>query len=303
MSLLETPFATATRRAALATVLLAGTGLTLAATAAAASTSAISTNWSGYVARAPRGRSLRFTRVVGAWTVPSATCSSARATYSAMWVGLGGYSYNASALEQVGTDADCTRSGTARYSAWFELLPAAPVGIDVTVAPGDRLTASVTVHGRLATLRLTDLTTGERFAVTRRLKSIDVSSAEWIVEAPSLCLGERCRTLPLADFGDVAFSEATATAAGHTGTVSDTRWQSVQLLLRQGRSSFAGTGATGGAGHASAQPPSFSLVSATAGTVAAATGAFEVAWSESSRATEVPSPTTALPGFQGGSPP
>ena len=36
-----------------------------------------------------------------------------RESYSAVWVGLGGYSENASALEQIGTDADCSRSGAA----------------------------------------------------------------------------------------------------------------------------------------------------------------------------------------------
>ena len=49
----------------------------------------------------------------------------------------------------------------------------------------------------------------------------DISSAEWIAEAPSTCSQglSSCTPLPLADFGTVQFTSASATTTdGHTGT-------------------------------------------------------------------------------------
>src|ERR1700688_417008 len=96
---------------------------------AAKTTDATSTNWAGYVARSgASGR--RFTSVSGSWTVPPAICAAGRESFSAVWVGLGGYSPNARSLEQIGGEMDCTRSGKARYSTWVELLPAAPSALN-----------------------------------------------------------------------------------------------------------------------------------------------------------------------------
>ena len=77
----------------------------------------------------PAGEAKRFSSVSGAWTQPAATCSRGR-TYSAVWVGLGGYS--ASELEQIGTDANCSSSNRASYGSWYELVPAAPAHLTLT---------------------------------------------------------------------------------------------------------------------------------------------------------------------------
>jgi hypothetical protein len=111
----------------------------------------VSSNWAGYVALPSASVGSRFSSVSGSWTQPSATCSAGEETYSAVWVGLGGYRENARSLEQIGTDADCTRSGTTDYSSWYELLPAGPVNLTLKVHPGDEMSASATVSAHEVT--------------------------------------------------------------------------------------------------------------------------------------------------------
>jgi hypothetical protein len=273
----------ARRRAGLFVATLAAATLAVPAGVAAAA-SVVSSNWAGYVAHTRSGRG--FTSVSASWTEPAATCQAGRDTHSAVWVGLGGYAENAKALEQIGTDADCAASGDAVYSSWVELLPAAATTLHLKVAPGDRLSASVTVIGHHATLRLRDLTTGKRYSTTRHVSSVDVSTADWIVEAPSGCTTSgQCETLALTNFGSVAFTNATATAAGHTGTVADARWTTTELTLNQ----------------ALAQPGSFrersvaTLVSAIPSSDDG--GSFSVAYGEAAGQPQQASETPTLPSF------
>jgi hypothetical protein len=235
----------------------------------------VSSNWAGYVA-APSSRSLPgFSSASGTWTEPSATCTKGHESYSAVWVGLGGASEQARGLEQVGADADCTKAGQPAYSSWFELLPAEAVAVPLRVHPGDRLTASVTVSGSHATLRLRNLSSGRRFTITRRVPLIDVSSAEWIVEAPSVCVGSNpCKTVALTDFNEVAFSAASATISGHTGPIADPAWTATALELRQGSSHHPPrSAALGGA-------PSSNLIVAAPTFPTGVEGAFAVRWQE-----------------------
>lgn len=148
----------------------------------------VSSNWAGYAAVPSAGGASAFSSVSGSWTVPAATCGSRGETYSAIWVGLGGFHESSKALEQIGTDADCTRSGSAVYSTWYELVPAAPVTLTLKLDAGDAMAASVTVRGHGVTLRISNLTTGKTFTRTRRVSKVDSSSAEWIIEAPSVCV-------------------------------------------------------------------------------------------------------------------
>ena len=200
---------------------LAAVVLALAAPAAGAST--MSSNWAGWVALPTSGSHETFTSVSGSWEVPKLSCTAGQSTYSAVWVGLGGYRETSNALEQIGVDADCSRDGGPHYDSWYELIPAGPVNIPISVHAGDEMTGSVTVRGDHVTMRLRNLTTGTRYSITRRASLIDISSADWILEAPSSCSAESCQTLPLADFGGVSFSAATATSGSHTGPVQDTR--------------------------------------------------------------------------------
>jgi peptidase A4-like protein len=201
-----------------------------AAPALAATTvpQATSQNWSGYVVSGSGGSS-SFSSVSGSWVQPSANTTAGEG-YSAFWVGLGGTSQSSS-LEQVGTQADVV-GGQTVYYAWYELLPAAQVRVPVAIHPGDHISASVTVKGGSVTVALSDTTTGSSFTKTLQMSAPDTSSAEWIAEAPSASVGYgNYQTLPLADFGSVGFTGATATAGGHTGGISDPNWtaQAVQL--------------------------------------------------------------------------
>jgi hypothetical protein len=271
------------------------TSAALALPAASAAQPSVSANWAGYVAtRAGAGKG--FSSVSGAWRAPTATCASGRETDAAVWVGLGGYSETSRGLEQVGTDADCTSSGTPVYSSWFELLPAEPVNLKLAVHPGDAIVASVTVHHQDVTLRIRDLTTGERFSTTRRSANIDASSADWIVEAPSVCpSSQTCDVLSLTDFGQVSFASATAVSNGHTGAIDDPAWSQTELELQQ--QTF--NAAHGRAGARVVPTKTLTVAAPTPST--AADGAFSVSWQQQALQLERSSPTT-LPGFGGGSP-
>jgi hypothetical protein len=275
---------------------IAVVGGLLALTAGSAWGASVSANWAGYVALPSTSASAAFTSVSGTWRQPQATCSTGRETYSAVWVGLGGYDTGARGLEQAGADADCSSSGLATYRAWYELLPAAPVNLTMKVRPGDEIAASATVKDRDVTLRVRDLTTGAHFTITKRAASIDRSSAEWIVEAPSVCAGgDSCQPLPLTDFGEVLFSSATATASGHTGTILDPAWSSTALELQQSALAEAPSATVRQAGSTR------TLVLATPSTATTSSGGFSVSWREDALQVEQPSAGT-LPGFGGGPP-
>jgi hypothetical protein len=224
------------RTAALAAVL--SSGLVGAATASADTSD--SSNWAGY---AVHRSGVRFETVIGAWTQPRATCTPGRATYSSVWVGIGGYSVTSPALEQIGTELDCTAAGRTVSDAWYELVPAPSRKTKLAVAPGDRIRASVAVAGNRVTLTLADLTRRRSFTRTVHATVLDTTSAEWIVEAPSACSGATdCRPLPLADFGSAAITGARATTtSGHRGSITDRRWSTTKISLAESARHFAGS--------------------------------------------------------------
>ena len=203
-----------------------------------------SSNWAGYAAHGPAAS---FRQVSGSWRQPSVSCTPGRQSYSSYWVGLGGYSQNSNALEQIGTEADCGAQGNVTLSAWYELVPAAAVPINMTIRPGDTMFASVTVSGHRVLVSLDDATRGRAFSKTLSSGSIDVTSAEWIVEAPSSCFGSgACTVLPLANFALAAFTGASAqSTAGHSGSVSDPAWGATRIDLSPTGRRFVTLGASG----------------------------------------------------------
>ena len=76
-----------------------------------------SENWSGYVAATslsdPESDSV--TAVSGSWVVPTVSSSSGSTSYSAVWVGIDGFSNGT--VEQIGTSQDEV-NGTAVYQVW-----------------------------------------------------------------------------------------------------------------------------------------------------------------------------------------
>jgi len=196
-----------------------------------------SANWSGYAAHRS---GVKFTRVSGSWTQPIATCAPGHRTYSAFWVGLGGYNVTSNSLEQIGTEVDCSASGAIRSTAWYELVPAGSRAIHISVQPGDAISATVVVVGHKVTVELRDITRHRSFVKTLHAKTIDVTSAEWIAEAPSECVSDTaCETLPLADFGTATFNSAEAkTTTGHIGSIADATWGYTKLRLLPGGRRF-----------------------------------------------------------------
>ena len=199
---------------------------------------AVSSNWAGYVAtpptvQEPTTSALSFTDVAGTWVQPKLTCSAGEVGSAAFWVGLGGSQDSSPALEQTGTEGDCARNGKATYSAWYEFVPAGPVSVKLKVRPGDRITGAVLVSGTQVTVSLKNLSTQKRFSKTfSSVAPLDTSSAEWIAEAPSLCSSNgTCSVVPLPNFGTTAFTNGSAIANGHSGTISDPTWSASPIVL------------------------------------------------------------------------
>jgi hypothetical protein len=204
------------------------TAIAILPASAGAQSSARSMNWAGY---AVHGQS--FQSISARWRQPHAVCGSNH-TYSAMWVGLGGYTLTSTAVEQVGTELDCV-GGHVKSSAWFELAPSPSHQVRIGVNPGDLIAASVTTAGGRFTVSISDLTRHRTFQKTvSPAGPMDISSAEWILEAPSECIlgTSACQTLPLANFGRTRFGMARAqVAGGPVGTISSAGGEDTKITL------------------------------------------------------------------------
>ncbi len=199
---------------------------------AALADSGLSTNWAGYAAHAS---GVTFSTASAAWREPAAKCTKQNQAYSAMWVGIGGYAQTSQALEQIGTEVDCSAHGRQLMSAWYELVPAPSHPIrSMKIHAGDVIAANVALGAANAvTLTLADETTKAVFHRTFTASVVDNSSAEWILEAPSECIGPNaCQTLPLANFSSATFGLAQATdSTGHAGPISDPAWSDTAITL------------------------------------------------------------------------
>ena len=169
------------------------------------------------------------TAVSGSWKVPAVTGSGT--AYSAVWVGIDGY--DSSSVEQLGTESDIV-NGRAEYSVWYEMYPKGSVDItSMTVSPGDSITASVqyvtsgTYKGEFQ-LTITDTTQkNDSFTTYQSYAQAQRSSAEWVIEAPSSNSG----VLPLANFGSVTFTNASATINGVTGPIDGSGWKNTAINI------------------------------------------------------------------------
>jgi hypothetical protein len=246
------------RRARILVVACTAAAIAAGTASAALAPPAVSSNWAGYALTTAADpatadpTATTFNDVTGSWVEPKATCTAGTPSSSAFWVGLGGSTETSQALEQVGTEARCNSSSTvATHAAWYEVVPAPPVTIKLKVRPGDHLTAAVVVTGSRLTLQLRNTTRRWRYTKNIPVAQPDLSSAEWIAEAPSVCNSfGRCRAVPLTNFGTVSFTKAAAIASGHAGVISDPFWTTTPIQLDPSGSFGAvgsGTGATQGA--------------------------------------------------------
>jgi len=224
-------------RALLAFAFVTGLAAIVGSTATAAGnvTPEVSSNWSGYAAiSSDPAAAAQFTDVTATWRVPKSTCTVNRISSAAFWVGLGGYDPSSTALEQLGTGADCDgATKVPAYYAWWELVPAASVRIPLTVKAGDTISAAVLVNGQKVTFSLKNVTRHARFSkVLTTAQDLDTASAEWIAEAPSDCSASgRCRPVPLTNFGSVKFANIAAIGNAHPGTLTDAAWTASAIEL------------------------------------------------------------------------
>ena len=176
-----------------------------------------SLNWSGYAVTPGSG----VTAVNSTFTVPSAGLDPPG--FAATWAGIGGY--NTSDLIQAGVEEQSLPSNPLlgnQYQAWYELLPASETPISnctgdssCTVTPGDKV--SVDIHNVSGDTWSISLTDGSKWSWSKNVTySSSESSAEWILEAPTLV----AQTV-LANVGTVPFGPtSTYTAGGATHTIA-----------------------------------------------------------------------------------
>lgn len=176
-----------------------------------------SLNWSGYAVTPGSG----ITAVSSSFTVPAA--SLVPPGFAATWTGIGGY--NTSDLIQAGTTEDALPNNPVigqQYYAWYELLPNSETQItgctndaNCTVTPGDKVSVSISqVSGNTWNISLSD---ANKWSWTKNVTyASSGSSAEWILEAPTLV----AQTI-LANVGTVNFGPtSTYTQGGVTHTIA-----------------------------------------------------------------------------------
>lgn len=179
---------------------------------------AYSLNWSGYAVTPGSG----ITAVSSTYTVPSAGLDPPG--FAATWTGIGGY--NTSDLIQAGTAEDSLPSNPLlgpQYYAWYELLPNSETQLtnctgdaSCTVTPGDTMSVNIkNVSGNTWSIAIGD--SGKWTWSQNVTYSSSGSSAEWILEAPTLAVAQTW----LANVGTQHFgATSTYTRGGTTYTIS-----------------------------------------------------------------------------------
>jgi hypothetical protein len=189
-------------------------------------------NWSGYADIACPTCALRY--VSADFTVPHLNpAKSPDNSWAAHWVGLDGAT--SSTVEQVGIDTYVS-NGVDYYYAWYEMFPAAAQVYTLAASPGDNIQVSVyTVNGTYY-LSLNDTTLGAGFTATATVPTGYTGqnkSAEVITEAPSEVSGNSLIQLPLADYGQVNYNNATVTSRSgtHGGLGSTSLWNAYAVKM------------------------------------------------------------------------
>jgi hypothetical protein len=183
---------------------------------------ATSRNWAGYTAT---GGS--FTSVSGSWTVPTVAPGGGISS-DAAWVGIGGVT--SQDLIQAGTQ-DVVEGGQMTRQAWIETLPGAAQPVPVTLHAGDAVNVVVAQQASSDwQLTLSDATTGQSYQTTVAYAS-SLSSADWIVEAPS----DGRQEITLDNFGSIAFSGTTTVDNGQSQTIAVANGQAITMVDSNGQ--------------------------------------------------------------------
>jgi len=203
--------------------------------------SAQSTNWSGYADVACPTCALRY--VSADFTVPHLNLAkSPNGSVAGHWVGLDGWS--SSTVEQVGIDTE-VQNGVDYYYAWYEMFPAPTQVYALAASPGDNIQVSVYTMNGTYYLSLNDTTLGAGFDATATVPAGYTGqnhSAEVITEAPSqLTSTGSLAQVPLADYGQVNYNNATVTSRSgtHGGLGTGALWKGYALKMVNGTTGAA----------------------------------------------------------------
>jgi hypothetical protein len=205
-----------------------------------------SSNWSGYVATGGP-----FAGVTGTFNVPSLYQGDPTDSALGVWVGIDGW--DNSNLIQAGIAENPDPSDPTSYYlyAWWEILPALATPVSLSVSTGDEVTVTI-VEGTGSSWIITikDDTTGKIFTTDQQYSG-PATSAEWIVEAPTI---DNNVQSALAPFGpSVSFS-----GLGYGGTADGIYELTMVDQYGNVQATPSGLGATGfsvgyGSGNESAE--------------------------------------------------
>lgn len=186
-----------------------------------------SLNWSGYAVTPAAHQAV--TAVAATFVVPTVT----RLTpgFAATWTGIGGY--GTADLIQAGVEEQFAPGLGASYYAWYETLPDSETGItgcagDPTcgVAPGQTVTVKI-IQATPRTWTITIVDAGHWSYTTTVPYASSRSSAEWILEAPTIAVAQA--TLPL--MSPTRFTHSTyAVAGGPPRTITTGRPDLVDMV-------------------------------------------------------------------------
>jgi hypothetical protein len=190
-----------------------------------------SLDWAGYVVVSDYANPQPL--VVGissSWTVPTINASLSN-RFSAAWIGIGGQTD--STLIQAGTEHDSV-DGKASYYAWYEMLPSDSITISsMTISPGDKITASISLADVTAskwTIEIDDVTRSEQFKQDFVYQSSQLCG-EWIVERPTV----NNSFSSLANFGHITFENVKIVMNSTVGSISSFPYYQVTMQNRQNR--------------------------------------------------------------------
>lgn len=152
-----------------------------------------SLNWSGYAVTP----STPVTAVTSTFTVP--TAGLVPPGFTATWTGIGGYKSGSTDLIQAGVGEQSLPSAPLlgpQYYAWYEILPASETPIQncstdpsCTVNSGDVVTVNIhNTGGNNWSITMSDA--GHWSWSTTLTYQSSESSAEWILEAPTLVVAQ-----------------------------------------------------------------------------------------------------------------
>jgi hypothetical protein len=177
-----------------------------------------SLNWSGY---AVTPTSAGITAVSSTFVVPSA--GLVPPGFAASWTGIGGY--GSSDLIQAGVSENSLPSNDVlgpQYDAWYEILPASETEIsgctgdaNCTVSPGDTVTVDISLASG-STWNVSIADAGHWSWSQPVTYTSSESSAEWILEAPTVGVQTLLANVGTAKFGPTS----TYTQNGTTHTIA-----------------------------------------------------------------------------------